>query len=341
MDKEIQLIINKYINNKCTPDQLQVAMEIFSDPNHNLGIRPVLYTFWENDEKLNSSANPFLGNPEILLDKIHHQIHLKVNTKNNHSSKSILNNVLKIAAVLIFGLLTGILLKSYEKQKPVCYSAHVPKGSISQMVLPDNSVVYLNSGTELRYKENNKINFLTGNKGQRDVFLTGEAWFDVSKNEKKPFVVHTPFHSIKVTGTKFNTKAYPEDEEAVTTLEKGSIVILNKKGETYHEIEKLAPGQQLVYSKNDQRVIRKVIPERFSSWKENKLIFVNMNLKNLFILLERKYGVDIDVADNMVLEYHYDATITNESILDVLDLIGETLPIKYKIEGQKIIIHKK
>jgi hypothetical protein len=66
-----------------------------------------------------------------------------------------------------------------------------------------------------------------------------------------------------------------------------------------------------------------------------------MNLKELFVLLERKYGVDIEVADNIILDFHYDSTITNETILEVLDLIAETLPIKYRIEGQKVIIQKR
>ena len=66
-----------------------------------------------------------------------------------------------------------------------------------------------------------------------------------------------------------------------------------------------------------------------------------MNLEELIIMLERKYGVDVEVADNIVLDYHYDVTIKNENILEVLDLLKETLPICYKIEGQKVIIQKR
>lgn len=66
-----------------------------------------------------------------------------------------------------------------------------------------------------------------------------------------------------------------------------------------------------------------------------------MNLKQLIVLLERKYGVDIEVADNIILDYHYDGTIKNETIIEVLDLLKETLPISYRIIGQKVIIQKR
>lgn len=341
MNNELRGIVNKYINDDCNPEQLERAIDIFTDPYHNLGIRPVLFTYWENIEKQNLNSFSCLSNPEMVLDNIHHRINLKKIKKRNSSTKNLGLNLLKIAAVLILGLFIVILIKSFEKQTQKNYSAHVPKGSITQMILPDSTVVYLNSGTEFRYLENNQNNIITGSKGRRDVFLTGEAWFDVSKNDKKQFVVNTPFHSIKVTGTRFNIKAYPEDQEAITTLEEGSIVLFSNNEKSPGEFGNLLPGQQLIFSKNAGRVIREVNPKKFSSWKENKLIISNMNLKKIFVLLERKYGVDIEIADNILLEYHYDTIITNESILDVLDLISETLPIIYIIEGQKIIIHKK
>ena len=87
--------------------------------------------------------------------------------------------------------------------------------------------------------------------------------------------------------------------------------------------------------------INAVNPKWNTSWKENKLIFVNMSLKDLKILLERKYGVEIEISEKSILNYHYDGTIKNESILEVLEILRQTLPIKYQIIGQKIIITKK
>ena len=104
----------------------------------------------------------------------------------------------------------------------------------------------------------------------------------------------------------------------------------------------LLPGQQIVYNSESYTVSRNEVKTRFfTSWKDNKLIFINMNLNELLILLERKYGVDIEVTDKSILKYHYDGTIKNESILEVLEILKITLSIQYEIKGQKIQISKK
>jgi len=99
--------------------------------------------------------------------------------------------------------------------------------------------------------------------------------------------------------------------------------------------------RKLVYNRKDGTVALNVVRTRiYTAWKDNQLIFINMDLKKLFVLLERKYGVDFRVDDDLVLDYHYDGIIRNETILEVLELLNETLPITYKIEGQNIIIQK-
>ncbi|MGC9355494.1 MAG: FecR family protein [Mariniphaga sp.] len=339
--KNIETIVHKYLKCESSREELEKALELFSDPYHNLNLRPVLFSFWEKDEKTGTNNLPQLKNPETILDKIHHRINIEAGRKKENQTKKSVLNLFKIAAVLIFGLFIGLLVQNLQKTDPVFYTAIAPKGSISQMILPDNTMVYLNAGSEIKYTEEKQKNLISKKGGIRKVFLSGEAWFDVSKSEKKPFVVHTPFYNVEVLGTQFNVKAYPDDDEVATTLEKGKVKITSSEKYTLKETATLQPGEQLIYIKNKGITICDVNTRRFTAWKDNKLIFINMNLKELFVLLERKYGVEIEVADNMVLNYHYDSTITNETILEVLDLIAETLPIKYRIEGQKVIIQKR
>lgn len=78
----------------------------------------------------------------------------------------------------------------------------------------------------------------------------------------------------------------------------------------------------------------------YSSWKENKLIFINMSLKELIVLLERKYGVDIEVNDESILDFHYDGTIKDETVLEMMEILQQTLPIHFEIQNQKIQITK-
>jgi len=331
---DIKSITEKYIKGKCTPEELEEAIFLFADPYHNLELRPTLFEHWKNEETNDSGEIPAedLSN---ILDKVHHRINLQHYQKPKSRIQKLILTVSKIAAILIIGLLIGISVQYLKKAEPVYFTSIAPKGSVSQMVLPDNSIVYLNAGSQLKYT-------VEGLKRKREVFLDGEAWFDVTRNEEKPFVVHTPFYDVHVLGTQFNVKAYKTDTEIVTTLEEGSVQIASSENFKMAENKTLRPGEQLVYSLLKKAIeVKKVETRMFTAWKDNKLIFINMNLKELFVLLERKYGVDIEVTNDLILNYHYDGTIKDETILEVLDLLKETLPIKYKIEGQTILITKK
>jgi ferric-dicitrate binding protein FerR (iron transport regulator) len=240
------------------------------------------------------------------------------------------------AAILAVGLILGYYFNSLQKvSNPVYYTSVAPKGSVSEMILPDGSHIFLNSGSEIKYT-------VDGTDGMREIFLKGEAWFQVAKMERKPFLVHTSFYDVQVTGTSFNVKAYPEDKEVITTLEEGKVFVISSENLKLAAEVELKPGEQLVYSKESQKIgIAEVNTKWYTSWKDNKLVFVNMSLKDLKILLERKYGVDIEFSDENILNYHYDGTLKNETILEVLEILENTLPIHYQIVGQKIVIQKK
>jgi len=337
MNKEnnIKEIVSKYMQGKCTREELETVLKLFDDPYFNLALRPTLYEQWNKTEKGDQKELNEWESTSIL-DEIHGRIHFKkINKKRKSRIFRLTGTVLKVAAILIIGLFLGLSVQHLQKSESFYYTSIAPKGSISQMILPDNTMVFLNSGSEIKYTVNST-------NGQREVYLDGEAWFDVTKNEKKPFVVNTPFYAVKVLGTRFNVKAYRTDETVATTLEEGSIEVLSSGNNKFKGNKLLKPGQQFIYNQSTGTVRTKNVSTRlFTSWKENKLIFINMNLKQLIVLLERKYGVDIEVADNIILDYHYDGTIKNETILEVLDLLKETLPISYKIIGQKVIIQKK
>ena len=141
---------------------------------------------------------------------------------------------------------------------------------------------------------------------------------------------------------RFNVKAYEEEETVTTTLEEGSISILSTENMKLEEEFTLKPGEQLVFNKNNRHLLLKNVDTRlFTSWKDNKLIFIDMSFDELVTLLERKYGVEIVVADQSILSEHYSGTIKNETITELLKIVQLTHPIRYEIEGQKIFIYKK
>ena len=332
--QNIKSITEKYIAGNCTPEELEEAMILFADPYHNSQLRSTLFEYWMNEGK-GDKSDIAAEDLSIILDKVHHRINLTQDQKPKNIMMKLIFTVSKIAAILIIGLLLGLSVQYFKKTEAVYFTSLAPKGSVSQMVLPDSSIVYLNAGSQLKYAMGDL-------KGKREVFLEGEAWFDVTKNEKKPFLVHTAFYDVKVLGTQFNVKAYKTDDEITTTLEKGIVQITSSENPIQGLTTVLQPGEQLVYNTKNKTVnVKNVEPRMFTAWKDHKLIFINMNLKELFVILERKYGVDIQVTNNLILDYHYDGTIKDETILEVMDLLKETLPIKYKIEGQSILITKK
>lgn len=240
------------------------------------------------------------------------------------------------AAILAVGLIIGYYFNSLQKaSSPIYYTSVAPKGSVSEMILPDGSHIFLNSGSEIKYT-------VDGTDGMREIFLTGEAWFQVAKMQRKPFLVHTSFYDVQVTGTSFNIKAYPEDKEVITTLEEGTVFVKSSGNLRLAEEAQLKPGEQLVYNKESKKIrISEVNTKWYTSWKDNKLVFVNMSLKDLKTLLERKYGVEIEISNESILNYHYDGTLKNETIMEVMEILKNTLPIQYQIVGQKIVIKKK
>ncbi len=243
---------------------------------------------------------------------------------------------LRYAALLTLGLFIGggVIYYSSSRLNPVFCTAIAPMGSVSKVILSDSTTIFLNAGSQIRYS-------VDPSAANREVFLDGEAWFKVTHNRKKPFVVHTHYYNVNVLGTEFNVKSYADDNMTTTTLEKGMIMITSGRDYRMDRNIVLNPGEQLVYDKNRKDLqIREVKTDIYTSWKDNKLQFVKMSLKELIVLLERKYGVVIEVDDPVILDYHYTGTIKNETILEILDMIEHTMPIHYEIEGQLVKIYK-
>ncbi len=330
MDQILQNIIREGKLNDATQEQNQEYLSLFHQPDLEFELKNELLDELHHTEV--KDVNTFFY--DELFEKIWHKRSIEI--PNPHSKNRLIVRLVQLAAVLVSGLIMGYFMNYvFKPSTPVYYTSLAPNGSVSEMYLPDGSHIFLNSGSEIKYS-------VDGLNGMREVFLTGEAWFHVAKMKRKPFLVHTPFYDVQVTGTSFDVKAYISDKEVITTLEEGSVHVKSFENPKINEEMVLKPGEQLIYNKEMKNIqINAVNPKWYTSWKENKLMFVNMSLKDLRILLERKYGVEIEISEKSILNYHYDGTIKNESILEVLEILRETLPIEYKIVGQKIIIHKK
>ncbi len=275
-----------------------------------------------------------------------------------------LSYLLKVAAVLLLVFLGGgtasYLIFNSSSQSEKIVKIFAPKGSRSVAYLPDGSRVWLNAGSELTYKINNGEN--------REVKLVGEAFFKVKSDKNHPFIVSANGMFIKALGTSFNVKAYPEERKVTTTLVEG-IVRIEKEGATENSVITLKPNQKVVVfndsslfyhekskiienkDNKDEAIIaldvQKSIPaiqaqnvntDLYTSWKDDKWIIDSEEFGNLATLLERRYNVNIEFQTNELEKYRFSGTFTNETVEQAMDLMRYTLPFKYSIDKNNILI---
>lgn len=334
IEENLQAIISKYLQGECNYEELRDAFSLLGNPDLDQEIQSIMDDAW-NGNQFTLPEQLERKNLNSILQNIHEKIESGSMEIRRQKARRVLYNSARIAALLLIGLVLGIGINTFRKTDAITLTSKAPKGSISQMILPDSTIVYLNSGSELKYTQK-------GSRREREVFLDGEALFQVNENKNRPFVVHTTAYDVEVTGTEFNVMAYKDDKETVTTLVRGSVIIPSTDQFKMSSDKILVPNQQLLYNRENHSVsMTKVDTRYFTSWTDNKLIFINMSLEKLVKLLERKYGVDIEVKDKSILNYHYDGTITNESILEVMELLKATLPIQFKVVGQAIQITKR
>ncbi|MEX2234565.1 MAG: FecR domain-containing protein [Cyclobacteriaceae bacterium] len=219
---------------------------------------------------------------------------------------------------------------AYQKYQTVVYATDF--GEKETIILPDLSTVILIGNSSLAYARDWE------NGALREVNLQGEAWFNVTKSEHKPFVVHAGDIDIKVLGTTFTVKSYEEDESAEACLLEGRIAIQSKADNDRDEII-LTPNQKATFLKSSQKItLSQVTPDILTSWRSSKLVFEDERFGEIVESIERKYGVRIEMQDEVSKACRFSATIHHESLKEVLDLFASTSGLEYRISGKAITI---
>lgn len=237
----------------------------------------------------------------------------------------------RYAALLALPLLVATLVLGYLNFAPpkqaVTYAEVVtPYGTITRYEMPDQSVIWLNGGSKLRYP----TTFGTAN---RSVELEGEAYFEVQANPEHPFYVNTTDGmSVYVYGTRFNVSAYANEPYIETVLEEGAVNILSPDRKTTLT---LTPGEQLTYNRNEWTFTRSNIDVyEKTAWREGKLIFRNSPLDEVLKKLSRHFNTDIEFHNISGKDYKYRATFKSESLQQILDYLSKSANIRWNIEEQ-------
>lgn len=200
-----------------------------------------------------------------------------------------------------------------------------PKGGKYQIVLPDGSKVWLNSVSSLRFPA-------VFNGKERNIELTGEAYFEVVRNTEKPFIVKTIAMSVMVTGTQFNVMAYSDEKYTATTLVEGSVNVSNNNSNMV-----LRPGEQVVSNEGAKLSKNIVDVEQNIAWKNGLFQFSNSDIRTVMNQISRWYDVTIEYQGS-VPEKHFGGYISRDSKLSQVLKILELSGVKFKIEEKKIIV---
>lgn len=248
--------------------------------------------------------------------------------------------LVKVAAILAIILLSNFMVYQYtHNSEPVTVTWQeivVPRGNRMKITLPDNSSVWLNNETHLRYASD----FSTGN---RTVELAGEAYFDVHHDADHPFVVKVGDQRIKVLGTKFSVNAYPEDQLIETSLLSGSVEFdCNKKvnGQSKFMIE---PGISLFYDKTNNTVsTEKIQTSYYQYWENGVYAFREETFESLAVKIKRIFNVEIIFQDEYLKKKTYTGTISiNDNVFLFMEAIRRTSKEPIEYEYNKNIINVK
>lgn len=308
--KDVELIESWLALDKNHANILEELMVVYnlSQPSSKI-LNPDKTSAWQNIEKRikpPKRLNPFTSN----------------------TFKYVAAFVILILAVNVYFI---IRYTATQNQMNNQYSEIVTaNGQKSKVVLPDSSIVWLNAGSTLKY--NTRYNLK-----EREVLLTGEAFFQVKKDNSRKFTVNTGNLFVNVYGTSFNVKSYPEENIKEVTVAEGivGISISNK------EQRKLAENEQATFNIASRKIFYATVdPNIVSAWKNNELIIENKTMKEIVLYLERWFGVNIQTDPKLLDDQRYTFKTKTESLKEMLEILKILIPFDYKIYGKKVMLSK-
>ena len=365
--ERIWVLISLRLSNKATEAELQELQSLLHKNYEAACSLEVMQSFWNTPVKENKQyiehqykdliakmdkkgidTTCFHIEDEHLMTVEENKLNVEVlNRHRFFTRKSI---TILSALIIILGSISLFYFKNNNQQLPFAVKSSVittKDGSKTTIVLPDGTKVWVNAGSKLSYDNN------YGNK-TRDVYLTGEAYFDVIHNSDKPFIIHTAKMDIKDLGTVFNVRCYPDEKKVETSLIRGSIEISLKdrpKEKIY-----LKPSEKLTLLNDENEVDKKIVnavkktedalveplvaighltylPKDNSvietSWVENKLVFKGETFENVALKMERWYGVKIVINDSKLKQIHLTGSFNGETIEQALSALQLTTPFRY------------
>ena len=323
-------LLEKFLRGEATPKEIELLDERMNDhPDGDFD--SISRSIWE-DGTIMSHNLPDEGQKEKMKNNLLNRINaeedfmrsVRVNRKREFlHAFSLAASILVVAMSVVFLILGDRQIHEYE--------VVAERGQKSSVTLPDGSHVWLNSASRITYTSD-------FNKKNRNITLEGEAYFDVAKNKKIPFVVNASEMSITAVGTEFNVRNYSDEDEVCTTLVEGKVI-----ASTLGCDISLTYGQEAVLNRNSGEMSFAVVSDlnHMVPWRSNEMLLDGESLDNLSRILSRMYNVDVYFENDSIKTYTYTGLIRNNSLQNVLELVSNTSPVAYGIYDDKIVFTTK
>jgi ferric-dicitrate binding protein FerR (iron transport regulator) len=276
----------------------------------------------------------------VDVDRAFQEVSRKITSKNK--TRRLFTRLTRVAAILTVPLLVFSVWQLSSRHSSTRFNEYStswqeiqnPSGIRSKVSLPDGSCLWLNAESKIGYT----IPFVGKN---RQIELSGEAYFDVRENKKSPFIVQAADAKIRVVGTQFNVKAYPEEKFIEVALKEGRVIFESPNGKSRKVQTEMIPNDYLVFDKSSIQIdIQNKNIDPYISWHQNTLIFDDTPMLEWSRIIERWYGVRINILDKEIENYHFNGTIKDETVRDVLQILELTLNVSCTIDYKNITIEK-
>ncbi len=367
-NQKFLLLVARKLSGEATEEDHKELSIFFEEDKTYKEKYDLLKAHWENKNDVRTDIDAALEKIILRIEKDRNQSNKEAlvipATKVKPGIRRYLTVFSRVAAILLICLASVYFI--YEKTKPdVSIEQAIAKSTdtdwqTKQTNKGAKSTIFLQDGTKVILNADSKLRFPKSFSGDtREIYLTGEAFFDVTHNAAMPFIIHTDKMNIKVLGTEFNVKSYPEDSAYETTLIRGSIEVTLKDRPSDRII--LKPKEKLIVanlafesapeaktslpavhsqlsitglhyiSKTDSAVVE-------TSWVDNKLVFQDESFANLAIDMERKYAINIHFSNEKLKDYRFTGIFKEETIRDALNALQLTEKFNYKITGNEVYI---
>lgn len=326
---DINLIIIRYLDGSASLEEKRQLLQWLKESEKNRSDFTDTRDLWLS---CNASADNELE-VDIALDRLKMRIlneHERIEKKTRRS----FIRWYQAAAVLLvlFGLYFWLSIEQTEPKLLVQNQLITAKGSKGKFTLPDGTVVWLNSESRLVYPDQ----FADG---KRTVNLVGGAYFEVVRDEEKPFIVKAGDVDVEVLGTSFNISSYPFKENIETALLSGSVKI---SGPSVHREVYLKPNEVFEYKKDLQAAtVKSANASLYADWIKDRLVFDNRPLSDILISMEGWYNIDIVCPEKFAGSTYMSFTIRQEDIDEILRAMSFIIPISYQIKNGKAFIMPK